>query len=229
MKLVELYTSIQGEGPNVGKPIQFVRFGGCNMRCPGWPCDTQHAIDPQYRDTWAKTTPEELSASIPAYPPHVCLTGGEPLIQPEREMSFFVNLLLKKRFKIDLFTNGSRPFPPWVFSSDVTVVMDWKLPGSGEATTGWDMKVANREALGKKDAVKFVCADEDDLDVAHRLYLDWRAKYGGAGIRHKVYVAAAWGRMTEERIVEFITNNQLNWYLNTQVHKYIWDPERTGV
>ena len=36
MKVNEIYTSIQGEGPNTGIPTTFVRFGGCNLRCPGW-------------------------------------------------------------------------------------------------------------------------------------------------------------------------------------------------
>jgi len=69
MRLSELYTSIQGEGPRVGQPVQFMRFAGCNLRCPSWPCDTQHAIDAaRYRHEWETVTPEELAGRVPAWP-----------------------------------------------------------------------------------------------------------------------------------------------------------------
>ena len=31
--LVELFSSVQGEGPHVGTPALFVRLGGCDIRC----------------------------------------------------------------------------------------------------------------------------------------------------------------------------------------------------
>ena len=36
--LVEIFESLRGEGRNTGRPCVFVRFAGCNLRCP-W-CDT---------------------------------------------------------------------------------------------------------------------------------------------------------------------------------------------
>ena len=38
--LVEIFSSIQGEGPDVGRRTLFVRLGGCDLRC-SW-CDTPH-------------------------------------------------------------------------------------------------------------------------------------------------------------------------------------------
>jgi organic radical activating enzyme len=39
--------TIQGEGPLIGRPIVFVRTGGCDYRC-SW-CDTLYAVLPEYR------------------------------------------------------------------------------------------------------------------------------------------------------------------------------------
>ena len=42
--LVEIFSSIQGEGPDVGAATLFVRFGGCDLRCR-W-CDSAHTWQP---------------------------------------------------------------------------------------------------------------------------------------------------------------------------------------
>ena len=40
-KINEIFYSLQGEGAHSGVPAVFVRFSGCNLRCPF--CDTDHA------------------------------------------------------------------------------------------------------------------------------------------------------------------------------------------
>ena len=37
--LINIFESIQGEGPMSGKPAVFIRTFGCNLRCK-FPCDT---------------------------------------------------------------------------------------------------------------------------------------------------------------------------------------------
>jgi len=225
LRLSEIYTSIQGEGPNVGRPTQFVRFGGCNMRCPGWPCDTQHAIDPQYSDEWEQIEPIELMARVKDWPRAVCITGGEPLTQRTKEMDTFGDTLLDMNFDIDLFTNGSQAFPKWYRDEGVCIIMDWKLDGSGEGMTGIDQRVENMKLLEEKDAIKFVVKDRWDLEQAkdtyylHNMYLR----------PFVVYIGAAWGHVTDGEIIEYLDRHQLNWMLNVQVHKYIWEPDKRGV
>ena len=41
MKVIEIFTSLQGEGVLMGTPTTFVRFEGCNLDCQ-W-CDTKYA------------------------------------------------------------------------------------------------------------------------------------------------------------------------------------------
>ena len=69
-QLVEIFSSLQGEGRNMGRPCVFVRFAGCNLSCP-W-CDTD--IAPRFSLDHAA-----LLAEIAAHRERsVILTGGEP-------------------------------------------------------------------------------------------------------------------------------------------------------
>jgi 7-carboxy-7-deazaguanine synthase len=139
LRLVEHYASVQGEGPRVGVPTQFVRFAGCNMRCPLWPCDTQHAIQPSiWRTNSRKVLAHELADAVIAMAEatgatNICLTGGEPFMQNNVELRTLVeNLFYEGPYTIEAFTNGSFEWPTWALQH-VFFILDWKLAGSGEA------------------------------------------------------------------------------------------------
>lgn len=237
MRLCEVYTSIQGEGPNTGKPITFVRFGGCNLRCPGWGegelpdgtkvpgCDTVFAVYPEWHSYWSSHTPEEVKLGIPRLPKHVCLTGGEPLIQPSKQLADLANRLIADGYKIDLFTNGTQDLRkhPWTASNHVTVIMDWKLGGSGE---GGSFNYYNLNCLMKKDAIKFVVKDRIDfdealglIDHANELYL----------MDAQVFFGPVWDAMNPAELAEWVEKEAPNCRLNIQTHKYIWLPEQRRV
>lgn len=225
MRLCEIYTSIQGEGPNTGDPTTFVRFGGCNLRCPGWGqgklpdgtvvdgCDTVFAVYPEWSGTWLSRTPSEIADQISAYPRRICITGGEPLIQPSKQMKELIDRLRRRHHLFDLFTNGSRLLPEWALLPQVTVVMDYKLPGSGEYS---NFEYRNLELLTNKDALKFVVKDEDDLVMAYDMLDTYEPGC-------QVYFGPVWGTdinwLAEE--VQKIPSAKLN----VQLHKYLWDPE----
>ncbi len=226
MKLSELYSSIQCEGPNTGEPTQFLRFGGCNLRCPGWPCDTEFAVDPKFRDEWASKTAEAIYDMVPAYPKRICITGGEPLIQPKEQLSDLVRMLIHEgEHSIDLFTNGTRPLPSWALWDEVSVVMDWKLPSSGEGDEGIPQRLTNILFLQPKDAVKFVVKDWEDVRIAHEVYTSHRAHTSC-----EWYIGKVWGAgIQDEDLITYILNHKLPWRLNVQFHKHIWAPDKRGV
>ena len=56
MKVVEKFTSINGEGTRAGELAVFIRFKGCNLRCSY--CDTMWANEPEC--PYKEETPEEI-------------------------------------------------------------------------------------------------------------------------------------------------------------------------
>ena len=102
-KLVEIFSSLQGEGRNTGRPCVFVRFAGCNLKCP-W-CDT----DVQGRFTLSLT---ELVAEIESFSvKNVIFTGGEPTLVAE--MPELIVELKQRGFWLAIETNGTNA-PDWL-------------------------------------------------------------------------------------------------------------------
>jgi 7-carboxy-7-deazaguanine synthase len=232
LRLVEHYASVQGEGPRVGVPTQFVRFAGCNMRCPLWPCDTQHAIQPSiWRHNHRKLDGDQMASAVLEMAEHtgatnICLTGGEPFMQDSWELRTFVeNLRCAGPLTVEAFTNGSFEWPSWALQS-VFFILDWKLAGSGEQDTARDVRRLNLSRMGPEDAVKFTIMDESDFEEAEHLTEIFQGlKYPG-----KYFAGVVWGApMTNEDLIGLILDNKLPWNLNVQIHKTIWSPDRTGV
>jgi organic radical activating enzyme len=95
MRVAEIFCSIQGEGPAMGRPATFVRLAGCNLKCEG--CDTDH-------DSWRDMPPDEVLREISGE--RIVITGGEPTLQME-ELSRLIDLLHKVGKEVHLETNGT--------------------------------------------------------------------------------------------------------------------------
>jgi 7-carboxy-7-deazaguanine synthase len=122
---------------------------------------------------------------------------------------------------IDIFSNGSFLYPEWLLRmKGVTIIMDWKLEGSGEAQRSRDIRLANIRQLRPTDCVKFVAASFEDLEEALSLWKEWHY------VRAQPYVGAAWGRIDDVTLVNFVLAHKLPWTLNVQLHKHIWGEQR---
>ena len=102
----EIFFTLQGEGAHSGIPAVFVRFSGCNLRCP-W-CDTD------FTDSTPMTAEQIVSTMLDLYDTpnerrKMCvLTGGEPSLQVDKPL---IDALHKAGFYICIETNGTHPLP----------------------------------------------------------------------------------------------------------------------
>ena len=104
-KVNEIFYSLQGEGFWTGTPMVFIRFSGCNLKCPF--CDTDHF---GYREMTSLEIVEE-AVTIGRGCGKVCVTGGEPSLQ----LNFtLIADLHAAGFKIHVETNGTRVLSEWV-------------------------------------------------------------------------------------------------------------------
>jgi 7-carboxy-7-deazaguanine synthase len=228
LRVTEVYLSTQGEGPNVGDRTVFVRFAGCNLRCPLWPCDTPFAIYPeQYRNTWIRMDAEQLVSRVQQVTNRdkgvrVCFTGGEPMIQHTDSLMELIYRLKSLGYEMEMFTNGTLLYPVELLK-EVRVVMDWKLPGSGEDPFNRE-RIANLKNLDWRQSIKFVCADKTDYAEAAAIW----DKYIVGTTDARVYYGVAWGKLDAKELVAWVLEDQLPWTLNIQVHNLIWDPKERG-
>ena len=173
--LIEIFSSYQGEGPYVGRPMTFLRFQDCALSCSY--CDTPASFEkhPQFR---VETPPRSQSFELHANPvdgaaltrllesfsdPFLSLTGGEPLQHAD-----FLKIWLPqlpRRFKVLLETNGVLPAAlakvlPWI---DI-VSMDLKLPSVTGMRAYWkEHGEFLKLARGKEVYVKLVVSQPTDL------------------------------------------------------------------
>lgn len=156
LKLTEIFYSLQGEALSSGLPTIFIRLTGCPLRCVY--CDTTYSFTGGER--W---TLEGIADYIAKYPcQRVCITGGEPLAQPNAIA--LMQLLLDKGYEISLETAGALSVAEVPIA--VSKVMDLKTPSSGEMDKNlWE----NLHHLGRHDQIKIVIADRKDYQWAKQI------------------------------------------------------------
>jgi 7-carboxy-7-deazaguanine synthase len=235
LRVVETYVSYQGEGPNTSRPTVFVRFAGCNFKCPGWPCDTQHAIDPKiYRGLQKPYYSVDLADEVFELGiENVCLTGGEVFLQKADELYAFLKRLKERsqyQINVECFTNGGLPWERDSLTLIDNIILDWKLPGSGEQYENDGAFQANFDTVNNSsgvDAIKFTIKDVRDYNVAIERY-ERLVNITRTG--PKVYAGVVWGQeLTTETLCAWMIRDKLPWHLNVQVHKYVWPADKIGV
>ena len=150
MRVNEIFESIQGEGPDVGRRAVFVRLGGCNRRCGMQKtfvrgCDTQYAWH-----HWVEVEVDKVVDAVRRYRGVglVVITGGEPMMQ-SKEVYELSEKLRMLGYEVVLETNGD--FMVDVRAFDRVIVSPKDV-------------VTLRKWLGRGDVVIKVVVHEDNVD-----------------------------------------------------------------
>lgn len=211
LRVIEVYTSLQGESTHVGRPCVFVRLAGCNLRCT-W-CDSTFTFTGGVHRSVDDVLAEVEAAGVRL----VEITGGEPLVH--RQVVPLMERLLARGYEVLLETSGSRDIS--VVPDGVRVILDLKPPDSGEVRANlW----SNLDHLDAADEVKFVLASRRDYewarDVLVRTRLDTRCT---------VLMGVAHGLLAPRDLAGWILEDRLPVRFQLQLHKVVWEPDARGV
>ncbi|SJZ37969.1 radical SAM protein [Selenihalanaerobacter shriftii] len=217
MLVNNIFSSIQGESTYSGFPTTFIRLTGCNLRCSY--CDTEYA----YKKGEELSIDEVITKVIDLNNDYVCLTGGEPLFQSN--IQTLINKLFKEGYEVSIETNGAVDLEGFELDN-IKVVMDFKLPSSGEFDNNSEVIYENLQRISKKDDLKFVIGDKEDFLFAKNVIIDKELQK-----KVNIIFSPIFKRLEPNLLVKWLLESpELNkCRLQLQLHKIIWDEEMKGV
>ncbi len=206
LRITEIFYSLQGETRTSGLATVFVRLTGCPLRCQY--CDTAYAF------SGGETVPlETILERVASYAPrYVCVTGGEPLAQPN--CLPLLRRLCDAGYQVSLETSGALD----IAGTDerVSRVVDLKTPGSAEAARN---RYENIAQLTANDQVKFVICSRDDYDWAVSKLIEYRLDTRAG----EVLFSPSHGQVDARALADWIVADNLPVRLQLQLHKILWN------
>ena len=205
LRITECFHSLQGESVTVGLPTVFVRLTGCPLRCQY--CDTAYAFQ-----GGQLMTLDEIMQKIQSFNCNrVCVTGGEPLAQPN--VFPLMNRLCDDGFLVSLETSGARDIS--AVDQRVMVVMDLKTPGSSESHHNL---LANLPYLKKTDQIKFVLCHREDYDWAMQMISDHQLTEVA-----QILFSPSWQQLNPTDLADWILQDCAPVRFQLQLHKILWN------
>ena len=205
LRITEIFSSIQGETSKIGLPTIFIRLTGCPLRCQY--CDTSYAFyggevmlieDIIYQV-------KELNFR------DVCVTGGEPLAQPNSKK--LLKDLVNLDFQVSLETGGSISLEG--IDEHVKIIMDIKTPDSGELKKNrWE----NIRLLKKSDEMKFVICSREDYQWSKEIIEAYKIDK-----ICPILFSPCSESVDPRDLAEWILADQLPIRFQMQIHKILWD------
>lgn len=208
LRITEIFYSLQGETRTAGLPTVFVRLTGCPLRCQY--CDTAYAFS-----GGEIVTLDSILDQVAAYRPrYVCVTGGEPLAQPN--CIPLLTRLCDAGYEVSLETSGALDVS--AVDPRISKVLDLKTPGSAEVQRN---RYENIEWLTANDQVKFVICSREDYDwaVSKLIEYDLAARAG------EVLFSPSHKQVDARALADWIVADNLPVRLQLQLHKILWNDE----
>lgn len=214
MRLVESFTSLQGESTHAGRICFFIRLAGCNLDCNY--CDTRYgrsfgAGEPASVDELVRRAQESGTKLVE-------ITGGEPLATPEtpgtlppasrRRVSRSCSKptarcrLRRFRARSGRFSTASCRAPEWRNGTIFRITL-FSRP---------------------HDEVKFVISCRADFDAM----LEVIRRYDLPSKTANLLASPVWGRVAFTDLAEWVVSSRAPVRMQLQMHKLIWG-DRPGV
>lgn len=195
LDIVEIFPTIQGEGPLSGIPAIFIRLGGCNLKCKF--CDTEFD---NYRTLSLSQIIAQISETKVPKTKLIVITGGEPLRQPIKKLC---NLLIENGYMVQVETNGTilRKLP-----EQVTIVCSPKIVNNSYNITNELMEYA--------DCFKFLVESKGKYSIVPK-----------RDFTKPVFIQPidSYNKKTNEENMAYATDLALrnNYRLSLQIHKIL--------
>ncbi|MCP1620796.1 MULTISPECIES: 7-carboxy-7-deazaguanine synthase QueE [Pseudomonadaceae] len=208
LRITEIFYSLQGETRTAGLPTVFVRLTGCPLRCLY--CDTAYAFNGGQLQSL-----DDILEQVAAYRPrHVCVTGGEPLAQPN--CIPLLARLCDAGYEVSLETSGALDIA--AVDTRVSRVLDLKTPGSAEVARN---RYENIAQLTPNDQVKFVICSREDYDWAVSKLIEYRLEQRAG----EVLFSPSHHQVDARQLADWIVADNLPVRLQLQLHKILWNDE----
>lgn len=208
LRITEIFTSLQGEALSAGYPTTFVRLTGCPLRCVY--CDSAYAFNGG--EQWSIT---EVVAEVKnRRPSRVCVTGGEPLAQPNCWL--LLSALADAGYTVSLETSGAMDVSE--VDPRVSIVLDIKTPGSGESQRNL---LTNLPKLKATDQVKVVITSQEDFRW-FEILCDQHPEIFRAQV---VWISPAYEKLDLKDLASWVIDSAHPFRMQLQLHKLIWGEE----
>lgn len=220
MKIVEIFSSIDGEGIRTGQLCTFIRTYACNLKCIY--CDSMYALE---GNGYTEMSVDEILIKCKELKNKcITLTGGEPLIHKDVEK--LIAELLKAGYEVNIETNGAVDISKFMVpDKNLFFTVDYKTPYSQME----DKMILNNffKYVRPQDVVKFVCANKQDLDVMRAVVTNMTEQL--PELPH-IFISPVFGQIEPVELVDYIKeHNMQDVRVQVQLHKIIWEPDMKGV
>lgn len=216
LRITEIFYSLQGEADAAGLPTVFIRLTGCPLRCTY--CDTTYSFEGGER----LSLDQIIQTTLEFKTPYICVTGGEPLAQPNAIP--LMNRLIELGCDVSLETSGALDVSK--VDPRVSKVLDLKTPTSGEVARNLH---SNFEYLTAHDQIKFVICNREDYEWSkqqvERFQLNKKVNTVWFSPAFAVEKGSVKLPPLARDLAQWILEDHLPVRFQLQLHKLLWNDE----